>query len=96
MKKPPQTVIGVRELRAKLSAHLRAVAGGRTVTIGDRRHRPVARLVPVERGADDEVLDRLAARGIIQRGTGKLTLHDPVKPKRGARLVSDLVIEDRR
>jgi antitoxin (DNA-binding transcriptional repressor) of toxin-antitoxin stability system len=96
MKKPPDTVIGARELRARLSAHLRAVARGRIVTIGDRRRRPVAQLVPVERSPDEDVLDRLAARGIVRRGAGKPTLHDPIKPKRGARLVSDLVIEDRR
>jgi hypothetical protein len=49
-------VIGVRELRAHLSAYLRAVARGETVTIGDRRHQPI----------------------------------------KGARLASDIVIEDRR
>ncbi len=42
------TVIGVRELRAHLSAYLRTVAREETVTIGDRRRQPIARLVPVE------------------------------------------------
>ncbi|TMA99256.1 MAG: type II toxin-antitoxin system Phd/YefM family antitoxin, partial [Deltaproteobacteria bacterium] len=51
-------VVGVRALRARLSAYLRAVARGQTVTIGDRRRRPVARLVPVERSPDGEHLDR--------------------------------------
>jgi prevent-host-death family protein len=91
-----ETVIGVRALRAKLSAHLRAVAHGHTITVGDRRRQPLARLVPVERSSEDEVLDRLAARGTIQRGAGKPGAHPPVRPKRRGRLVSDIVIEDRR
>ena len=65
------TVVGVRELRTRLSAYLRAVAQGKTITIGDRRRQPVARLVPVVRSADDDVLDRLAGRGTVQRGVGK-------------------------
>jgi prevent-host-death family protein len=94
--KQPQNVIGVRALRARLSAHLRAVARGQTITIGDRRRRPVARLVPVERSPEEEVLDRLAARGTVQRGIGKPGTAPPVKPKGKGRLVSEIVIEDRR
>jgi hypothetical protein len=56
----------------------------------------VARLVPVERSADLDVLDRLAARGVLQRGTGKPGRGPRVKPRPGSRLVSDLVAEDRR
>jgi antitoxin (DNA-binding transcriptional repressor) of toxin-antitoxin stability system len=70
------------------------VAHGATVTIGDRR-RPVARLVPVARPPEQEVLDRLAAHGVIQRGVGKPGRARRVKPARGSRRVSDLVIEDR-
>jgi len=94
--KKSETIIGVRDLRARLSEHLRAVARGQIVTIGDRRRRAVARLVPVERSRDDEALDRLAARGAIQRGVGKPRVHEPVKPKGRGRLISDIVIEDRR
>jgi prevent-host-death family protein len=94
MKQTP-TVVGVRELRARLSAYLRAVAQGRTITIGDRRRRPVARLVPVAGAADDEVLDRLAARGILQRGVGKPSGKPRVASRSRKRLVSDVVIEGR-
>lgn len=66
------------------------------MVISDRRKRPVARLVPVEHGPDAEVLDRLAARGIVQRGIGKPGAQPPVAPKRKGRLVSDIVREDRR
>jgi prevent-host-death family protein len=88
--------IGVRALRAKLSSHLRAVARGQTVTISDRGRKPVARLVPIERSPEAEVLDRLVARGILQRGTGKPGTQPPVQPKRKGRLVSEIVRQDRR
>jgi antitoxin (DNA-binding transcriptional repressor) of toxin-antitoxin stability system len=93
MKRSDQTV-GVRVLRARLSAYLRQVAQGRTVTIGDRRRRPVARLVPVLRSPDDEVLDRLAARGVLQRGVGK-PAPKPLTRRRSRRTVSDIVVQDR-
>ena len=93
--KDREPVVGVRALRTRLSAYLRAVAQGRTVTIGDRRRQPVARLVPVIRSRDEEVLDRLAAAGVIQRGVGKPGSKPPVKPRTKRRQVSDIVIRDR-
>ena len=93
--KETQTIVGVRELRARLSAYLRAVAQGKSITIGDRRRRPVARLVPILRSADDEALDRLASRGVIQRGVGKPSGKPRVASRSRTRLVSDIVIEDR-
>lgn len=95
MKRVERTV-GVRELRAHLSAYLRAVARGETVTIGDRSRRPVARLVPAKETANGEALERLAASGIVQRGVGKPGGAPRVKARPGRRLVSDLVREDRR
>jgi prevent-host-death family protein len=93
--KQTQAIVGVRELRARLSAYLRAVAQGRTITIGDRRRRPVARLVPVVRATDDEVLDRLAARGVLQRGVGKPSGKPRVSSRSRRRRVSDIIIEGR-
>ena len=89
-----EPVVGVRAFRARLSAYLRAVAQGATVTIGDRR-RPVARLVPVARSPEHDALDRLATRGVIQRGVGRPGRSQRVKPRPGSRRVSDLVTEDR-
>jgi prevent-host-death family protein len=89
-----EATIGVRELRTRLSAYLREVASGKTITIGDRARRPIARLVPVQRCPDAEVLDRLAARGVLARGAGKPS-PKPVKPRRRGRTVAEIVIEDR-
>jgi prevent-host-death family protein len=94
--KAKQAVIGVRELRARLSAYLRAVAQGKTVTIGDRRRQPVARLVPVVRSADDDVLDRLAGHGVIQRGAGKPGGKPRVTSRTPKKLISDIVVQNRR
>lgn len=93
--KSTQTVVGVRELRARLSAYLRAVARGETVTIGDRRQRPVARIVPVEPSADRDLLERLAERGVVQPGKGKPGGKPRVASRSAKRLVSDIVVEDR-
>lgn len=91
-----ERTVGVRELRAHLSAYLRAVARGETVTIGDRSRRPVARLVPVKQTPNVAALERLAASGVLQRGAGKPGRASRVKPRPGRRGVSDLVREDRR
>jgi prevent-host-death family protein len=90
-------VIGVRELRAHLSAYLRDVARGGTVTIGDRRRHPIARLVPVQRDPAAEHLERLARAGVVRLGSGpKPGAFRGVKPRPGSRPVSDIVIESRR
>lgn len=91
-----QPTVGVRELRARLSAYLRSVSHGASVTIRDRRRRPVARLVPVAPSAESEVLDRLADQEVLRRGVGKPGQGQRVKSRSRRRLVSDLVLEDRR
>lgn len=90
-----ETVVGVRELRARLSAYLRAVSTGGVVTVGDRHRRPLARLVPAAPSPDEEALDRMARRGLMQRGTGKPGSARRRRSRVRGRQVSDLVIEDR-
>ena len=91
-----ENVIGVRQLRAHLSAYLRAVGRGETVTIGDRRRRPIARLVPMERDPEREHFERLAREGRVTLPTApKPDRIRAVKPRPGSKLVSDIVIEGR-
>jgi len=92
----PASIIGVRELRARLSAYLRSVSRGASITIGNRRRQPVARLVPVARSRESALLDRLAELGILRRGVGKPGQSPRVKPRKTRRLLSDIVREDRR
>jgi prevent-host-death family protein len=89
-------VIGVRELRAHLSAYLRSVARGESVTIGDRRRQPIARLVPVEADPEREHFERLAREGRVTLPTApKPDRIRAVKPRPGGKLISDIVIEGR-
>jgi len=90
-----ERVVGVRELLARFSAYLRAVSREATVTVGNRRREPIARLVPMPRSRDGELLDRLAARGILRRGVGKPGNAVRVRPRPTRRLLSDVVLEDR-
>ena len=92
----PEPMVGVRELRTRLSAYLRSVSRGATIIIGNRRRQPIARLGPVERSPESELLDRLAGRGAVRRGVGKPGQSPRVKPRKTRRLLSDIVIEDRR
>ena len=89
-------VVGVRELRAHLSAYLRRVARGESVVVGDRRRQPIARLVPVERNAEEEWLDELVARGAVVRPTAPIVLSKPIRLKGKGKLASEIVLEDRR
>ena len=51
----------------------------------------------MERSPEREHLERLAHEGRIHLGTGEKPGRFPgVKPRKGARLASDIVIEDRR
>ena len=88
--------VGVREVRARMSAYLRAVAQGESITIADRRKKPIARLVPVQANPERESLRGLASLGAVTFGVGKPGRKPPVRPRRKGRLVSDMVIEDRR
>lgn len=47
MKKTPETTVKVAELKARLSAYLRAARRGHPVTVCDR-DTPIARLVPYQ------------------------------------------------
>jgi prevent-host-death family protein len=91
-----QPTVGVRDFRARLSAYLRSVSNGATITIRDRQRRPVAHLVPAAKSPESELLDRLNDEGLLRRGVGKPGQGPPVKSRRARRLVSDIVIEDRR
>lgn len=86
--------IGIRELKNKLSAILRRVKNGETVTIKDR-NRTIAVIVPAASGESTEILDRLAAAGRLAWSGGK-----PAGCQRPPRMrgpsVSDAVLEDRR
>jgi hypothetical protein len=57
--------------------------------------KPRGPIVGDRASADQEVLDRLAARGVLQRGVGKPGRGPRMKPRPGSRRVSDRVVDDR-
>jgi prevent-host-death family protein len=91
-----EKVVGVREVRARMSAYLRAVEHGESITIVDRRKKPIARLVPAETNPEREVLRRLASLGAITLGVGRPGRKPTMRLRRKGRLISDLIVEDRR
>ena len=87
-------VVGVRELKANLSAYLRRVQAGQRVTITDRGQ-AIAALVPVAPAPAVEWAHAMVAKGQAKWIGGKpLGLKTRV-PSRGTP-TSRMVIEDRR
>jgi prevent-host-death family protein len=90
-------VVGVAQLKAKLSEYLARVRAGEDVLITEHG-RPVARLVPEAELDEEDELAELERKGLIRRGTGKLPddFFDRPRPKlpEGASAV-DAVLEDR-
>ena len=86
--------VGIRQLRNHLSAVLRRVKKGQSVTITDRR-RAVAVLMPSQRSEAEELLARAASSGALSWQGGK-----PAGCARPSRVsstsVAEAVIEDRR
>lgn len=85
--------IGVKELKDNLSAYLRQVKAGATVTITERGQ-PIGRLVPVQKSVDAR-LQELVTSGLItwngkkyQPDTSCLRPHlSPDAPKTAAEIV---------
>lgn len=85
--------VGVRELRNGLSSYLRRAGRGETMLVTDRG-RPVARLVPPDM---PEPLVRAIREGRVIPPSRPWTglPHPPLPYRKGSKLLSDLVIEQR-
>ena len=86
--------IGIRELRDTLSAVLRRVRAGESITVTDRR-RPIAVVVPVEEAGGPELVRRLVAAGALAWAGGKPRGAARPPAVRGES-VAAAVLEDRR
>jgi len=86
--------VGVRDLKNRLSHHLKRVRGGARLTVTERG-RPIATLSPVEEKDDLAWLHRMVAEGRAHWNGGKPKGSKNPPRVRGQR-VSDMVIEDRR
>jgi prevent-host-death family protein len=86
--------VGIRELKAHLSRHLKRVRSGARLTVTERG-RSIATISPVEAAADVAWAHRLVAQGRARWSGGKPA--GTPRPARitGWRTVSDAVLEDR-
>ncbi len=86
--------VGTRELKNRLSEYLRLVKAGQTVTITERG-KVIAHISP-SAPTIEERMQALEAAGILVCGKGKPKPHRPKIVNRTDRLMSDIVVEDRR
>ena len=89
-----ETRVGTRELKNHLSEYLRLVKAGQTVTITERG-KVIGHIAP-SAPTIEERMQVLEAAGILVRGKGKIKPYRPKVVNRSGRLMSDIVVEDRR
>lgn len=85
--------IGIRELKAQLSAQLRRVKAGETVVITEHG-RPIGWIVPVPVDLPDR-LRVLVNAGVVQWSGTHLLPAKPVAQAREGRTVAELLLDDR-
>lgn len=86
--------VGVRDLKANLSRHLRKVRAGARITVTERG-RSIATISPVEAPPDVAWADRLVAEGRAQWGGGKPAGSAGPAGSAKGQTVSKAVLEDR-
>jgi prevent-host-death family protein len=86
--------VGIRELKAHLSRHLKRVRSGARLTVTERG-RSIATIAPVETSAEAPWALRLAAEGRAHWSGGKPAGARPPTRLSGKRTVADAVLEDR-
>lgn len=88
--------VGIRELKAKLSAFVRLAQDGELIVV-TQRGRPVVELRAIEPETDDRqaLLDDLERRGLLSPGSGRPPMLSAPVESRG-RPLAEVVSEDRR
>lgn len=89
-----ERTVGIRELKARLSAYLQEVKKGRTILITEHG-KPVGHITPVVKSVEERLHD--LARGPNYTWSGKkLQAGKPLKINRqGKKMISDIVLENR-
>ena len=88
-----ERIVGVRELKANLSACLRHVKSGDTIVISERG-KPIGRIYPIEMSLEERLHEGVRSRHWSWNGRKWQPSASNVKT-RGRALVSDLLLEDR-
>ena len=88
-----ESIVGIRDLKARLSSYLREVKAGSSVLITERG-RLVGRIVPEPVSSEDR-LKRLVEVGLADWSGRKPPVRKPSARLRGSQMISDLLLEDR-
>lgn len=87
--------VGIRELKANLSRHLKRVRSGTRLVVTERG-RAIASIQPIQTREDVDWAHALVAAGRAHWSGGKPEGSTPPVSIKGRKTVSDAVIEDRR
>ncbi len=87
------TAVGIRELKARLSAYIRRVKEGGTVVILERGV-PVGRIVPLGPSVEQRAQELIEA-GLVAWSGQKLAQVAPLARTRSQQTVADLLLEAR-
>lgn len=87
--------VGIRELKANLSRHLKRVRSGIRLVVTERGQ-AIATIQPIETPADVEWAHALVTSGRARWSGGKPEGATSAARMKGRKTVSDAVIEDRR
>ena len=87
--------VGVRDLKANLSRHLKRVRAGTRLVVTDRG-KPLATLSPIDASDDHEWARRMVTEGRASWNGQPSRVPARGVRQRGSSLASDAVLEDRR
>jgi prevent-host-death family protein len=86
--------VGTRELKSKLSEYLRRDKNGQTIIVTERG-KVIAQLGPARQSAEERIWAMVDA-GLADWNGEKPKPHKPKIINKSGRLISDMVVEDRR
>lgn len=86
--------VGTRELKNKLSEYIRRVKKGQTVIVTERGN-VVAQLIPPQQTIEERIWAMVDA-GLADWNGKKLKPHKPKIINKSGKMISDLIMEDRR
>ena len=86
--------VGTRELKNKLSEYIRRVKKGQTIIVTERGN-VVAQLMPPQQTVEERIWAMVEA-GLAEWNGKKMKPHKPKIINKSGRLISDLIMEDRR
>lgn len=86
--------VGIRELKNKLSEYIRRVKKGQTVIVTERGN-VVAQLIPPRQTIEERIWAMVDA-GLADWNGEKMKPYQPKIVNRSEKLMSDIILEDRR